>query len=333
MLHVTNGDETVRRIRDAGLGGDALAWRDVLHEGPVPADLAEDELDEVRARFIAESGWAPYETARAAFAEREVALTGALEGDEIVLWFEHDLYDQLQLIQILAWFAQRPASADRLSMVCIGSFPGVERFVGLGQLTPEQLATLFPGRQRVTPAQLELGQRAWGAFRAPVPTTIQELIRGDTTALPFLGAALRRHLEQFPAVGTGLSRSEYQILEVANAGIRRLDHLFRGTQEMEEAPFLGDTAWWGYVAGMAGGEHPLLRTADGSPVGSPATAAEREREVELTDWGRAVRRRTADWIALRGGIDRWLGGVRLKGQEADWRWDFETELLVDRRRV
>ena len=107
MLHVTNGDSTVLGLREAGIEGDVLAWRDILHEGPVPADLSEDGLDEVRARFLAGLGAGSYEEVRASFAEREVALAAALEGDEIVLWFEHDLYDQLQLIQILSWFASR----------------------------------------------------------------------------------------------------------------------------------------------------------------------------------------------------------------------------------
>jgi hypothetical protein len=331
MLHITNGDSMIPSLRESGIGGEVLPWRDALHDGPVPADLSEDELDDVRARHLADRGWATQEEARAGFTEREVVLTGALEGDEIVLWFEHDLYDQLQLIQVLAWFAARPGSADRLSMISIDSHPEVERFVGLGQLNGAQLAPLFPTRQPVTPAQLELGERAWGAFRAPAPTGIQELIRGDTSALPFLGRALRRHLEQFPSTANGLSRSEQQILDVVSAGVRRMDHLFLGTQELEDAPFLGDTCLWLYVAELASGPNPLLRSTDAFPIGLPTTAAECQREVAITGAGVSVRRREADWIALRGRIDRWLGGVHLEGPRPAWRWDVEKELLVDTR--
>ena len=329
MLHVTNGDSMIPSLRDAGMGGDVLPWRDALHDGPVPADLSEDDLDEVRARFIAERGWTTYEEARAGYTDREVRLTRALDEDEIVLWFEHDLYDQLQLIQILAWFAAREASAARLSMICIDSFPGVERFIGLGQLKGAKLATLFPGRRPVTPAQIELGERAWSAFRSPAPTPIQELIRGDTSALPFLGAALRRHLEQFPSTSNGLSRSEQEILDVVSAGVRRMDHIFLGTQDLEEAPFLGDDGLWYYLSELASGREPLLRSTGPFPIGIPTNAAERAHEVDLTEAGHAVRRRESDWIALRGGIDRWLGGVHLEGTEAAWRWDPEKELLVE----
>ena len=331
MLHLTNGDSTVYSLRDGGMHGDIVPWRDILHEGPVPADLPADELDECRARFLAGLGGTSYEAARASFAEREVALTAALDGDEIVLWFEHDLYDQLQLVQILSWFAAHPAFTARLSMICVDAFPGVERFIGLGQLDGAQLASLLPHRHPVTTTQLELAERAWGAFRSPEPTAIQELIRGDTSPLPFLGAALLRHLQQFPWVAGGLSRSERQVLEVVAAGVRRLDQLFQGTQDLEDAPFLGDSVLWLYLADLASGPRPLLRATDGAPIGDPSAQAERERQLQLTDDGRAALRREADWITLRGGVDRWLGGVHLEGPQAAWRWDGEKELLVDMR--
>ena len=53
VLHVTNGDVTVELLRRAGLAEHALAWADVLHEGPVPAGLDEAGLRRVRAEFIA----------------------------------------------------------------------------------------------------------------------------------------------------------------------------------------------------------------------------------------------------------------------------------------
>jgi hypothetical protein len=53
MLHITNGDNTVALMREVGLRGVYLPWRDLLHEGPVPADLDLPELSKLRARFIA----------------------------------------------------------------------------------------------------------------------------------------------------------------------------------------------------------------------------------------------------------------------------------------
>src|SRR5215813_4955223 len=105
MLHITNGASVGASLGQSGLPGAVLAWQDVLHEGPVPTDLALDELRPVRARFLADAYNVRYEDTLAELAARDTVLASCANEDEVVLWFEHDLYDQLQLLQILDWFA------------------------------------------------------------------------------------------------------------------------------------------------------------------------------------------------------------------------------------
>lgn len=321
MLHVTNGDSVGALLRGSGLPGEVLPWRDVLHEGPVPAEMEPDELRRIRARFIADRGWGQYEAVLADLEERDRRLETALD-DDVVLWFEHDLYDQLQLLQILDRLHGRPEALERVSMVCIGAHPSVERFVGLGQLQPEHFPELFEARTQLTAGQLELARAAWAAFRSPDPTALEALIPADTTALSFLRAALLRHLEQFPSTRDGLSRTEHQILEASLSGVRRPVHLFHATQDMEAAPFLGDAPFWARLAELCSGPRPLLRFADGGPL--PSAWGAEERELVPTPAAEAVRRGAADWVVLRGGINRWCGGVHLQGERPAWRWNRAT---------
>src|SRR4051812_16357174 len=97
VLHVTNGTVAAADLR--GLG-EVLSWDDVLDEGPVPA-LAPDALREVRALFLARAGLTDATTARARLAARDARLDAVDFSTRLVLWFEDDLHDQLQLIQIL----------------------------------------------------------------------------------------------------------------------------------------------------------------------------------------------------------------------------------------
>lgn len=175
MLHVTNGDCAVEILCKAGMQGDILPWRDVLHEGPVDTSLSLEALSRLRARFIADEGWAPpYEDAKRQFEERDARLKRAGVDEEVVLWLEHDLYDQLHLIQILSWFADHPH--PRLSLVCEAEY--------LGEMEPARAAELFGRRKAVTKRQLEEGARAWRAFPG---------VRGMTfPALRVLDAALAR---------------------------------------------------------------------------------------------------------------------------------------------
>jgi Domain of unknown function (DUF1835) len=342
MLHVTNGDSAGESLGQSGLPGEVLTWRDVLHDGPVPANLSPDELRAVRARFIADMGWGNYEDTLAGFTARDATLADYAAHDEVVLWFEHDLYDQLQLLQILDFFAGRDLGDTRLSLVCIDSYPQVMPFYGLGQLTPEQLATLYPARQQVTNEQLQLASSTWQAFRAPNPQALETLLASKTSALPFLHDVLLRHLEEFPSVEDGLSRTEREILEFVDSSEfedsidpdkHQPDFLFRSWMRHEQAPFMGDTSFFGHVHDLSREPTPLLKvigsadgvfrlTTDGIDLASFLA-----QELELTPTGHAVLAGDADWVHLAG-IDRWLGGMHLHGPDAQWRWSRKDGRLV-----
>ena len=106
-LHVTNGDSAGNTLRQTALGGAVLPWQDVLHEGPVPAGPRR-ELLQARAAFLSACGWGSRRSILASLEDRDRQLVQALkDGQQVVLWFEHDLYDQLQLVDALALAAPR----------------------------------------------------------------------------------------------------------------------------------------------------------------------------------------------------------------------------------
>ena len=306
-------------MRATVLDGDFLAWNDVLHEGPVRAGLSDEELRRERAGFLGASTPEHEADVLAALEARDRALA---EAADVLLWFEADLYDQLQVIQILDRLAR--SSAD-VRMICIDFFPGVDPFFGLGQLTPEQLSALLGDARGVSRAELRLATAAWTAFRCRDPTAIEDVLCGDSSALPFLAPALLRHLEQFPSTDDGLSRSDRDILELVGGGTTSWAELFRAILEREEHPFLGD--WWlmvylerlmtggvPLIIGTSGGFLAyvrLLRAGGQRTLRRPAEAA-RADQLSLTAEGAAVLAGRADHVELSG-IDRWLGGVHLEG--------------------
>lgn len=308
-LHVTNGDAAAEGLRQADLGGAVLPWRDVLHEGPVPADLAPEALNEVRAGYIAARGWAEMDAVRRSFAERDAVIAQAGEKERIVLWFEHDLYDQLQLLQVLDRLSGLELGDTALELVMIDHHPAVDRFFGLGQLAREHLQELFAERRPVTAEQIELARAVWDAFRAFSPVGLRNLAR-DNPALAFLGAAVRRHIEQYPSADNGLGRTEQQALEALADGPRRACDLFAAQYEQEESPFLGDSVFWHYIARLAGGESPALTIEAAEPFS--------DSRLTLTAAGERVMGGEADYIELNG-IDRWYGGVHLEGRSVPWR--------------
>jgi hypothetical protein len=314
MLHITNGESVTGTFRQVRFPGTYLAWNDSLHDGPVPQTETLSELSDVRAHALDGFGWGDHEKLRADFAMRDRALQDFRKHQDVVLWFEHDLYDQLQLLQLLDWFEQQDLKGINLDLVQIDSYPGVRPFYGLGQLSGPQLARLFPMRKRVTHSQRSIATETWRAFRAETHTDLLAISQQKFDDMPFLAAALVRFLEEYPGTSDGLSRTERQLLQAAAAGKRKKTDIYMESSKQEDVPW-GDLSVYLRLAWLAAGPNPAL-------IESP------KNEFTITDTGRQLLEGKADWIKLQGSVDRWLGGVHLTGEQTKWRWDNEKKTLV-----
>ncbi len=477
-LHITNGDcaaETIRLVvRDP-----VTIMADVLHEGPCPP-IDGDAWHGLRADFLASYRTAAVAEVKTALARGDRAVTDACgNGDDIVLWFEHDLFDQLALIRTLdlivrlkpdttnprtptttdtrtptttdtrtpattdtrtpattnprtpattnprtpattnprtpantdtrtpattetrtpattetrtpantdtrtpattetrtpattetrtaattdtrtaaATATQTPAATETrnadspapvtplapivsgfsrtapgVSLICIDRFPGIDRFVGLGQLSRDQIATLAGTGATVTAGHLALARDAWRAFRSSSPEELLEIALGLNAAqtavseggpaLPFLGDALLRFLAEYPSSANGLSRTEELALHALVGGERTGAALFAAVQAREAAPFMGDLPFFDILNRLASCRVPLVTVA-----AQPGGTDLRTRRIAITPAGRDVIAARADHVRLNG-IDVWRGGVHLTGSDSSpWRWDGNSETLV-----
>ncbi len=328
LLHITNGESAGTTLRQTTLGGAVLPWQDVLHEGPVPA-LPRPELLRTRARFLADCGWGAEQELLSSLERRDRQLLDALRDQvQVVLWFEHDLYDQLQLIDALALAHSEDGAPE---LIVIGSFPGKPSFAGLGELTAAELETLWPSRGRATPAVLDAATTAWAAFRAPEPTALGEWATRDSAELPFLAAALLRLLEELPAPGDGLSGTERRALQAVAAGAHSAPAAFVAAQRLEPAPFLGDAWFYRGLSVLGQGAARLVETDEGGALPPPPPLSDSRAfarlQLRLTATGEQTLRGGADRVELLG-LDRWIGGTHLTADNA-WRWDASELKLVD----
>jgi len=110
-LIITNGDSAGALLRQAMPGVEVLPWRDVLHEGPAPVTHSLAELTDIRANYLARDG-GDLDQTRTILQARDRGLARSTSFDRIVLWFEHDLYGQLQLLQVLDWFSLQREEED-----------------------------------------------------------------------------------------------------------------------------------------------------------------------------------------------------------------------------
>jgi Domain of unknown function (DUF1835) len=320
-LNITNGDSAAATLSEAGVEGKIIPWRDVLHEGPVDSSLSLEALSKERARFISEQGWDDFAHVSGSFTERDRVIRHLDYFDEVVLWFEDDLYDQLQLIQLLDFLARGAARGKTLSVIVVDGY--------IPPLSATQLKHLDKTRPRVTQEQLELAKRAWKAFGSADPTSISKLLDESTSALPYLAPALRRHLEEFPSSVNGLSRSEHEALTAIGAGHSTPVAAFLEVATKQESIFLGDIVFYSYLERLSGKKDALVTWKDGTPVIAPTSERAREfveGELMLTSLGREVLAGNKDWHSIHNRT-RWLGGVEIIPGEGGWRWDPAQRLV------
>jgi hypothetical protein len=316
ILHILNGDAPRPAMEQSSVPGTLSAWPDVLHDGPTPLATGEEWL---RARCTDPGSPLSHdmEAMMAKYRASDAVLESWRERDEVVFWLEHDLFDQLLLIRHLWWLttnaADRARQATRFSLVCGTDY--------IGMLTPEQFRPRFDARQPITAEQIRIGSAAWEAYCSGEPTRLLPFAAdsdranhaGQERHLPYLAAAMRRLLEEFPSTSNGLARSERQILEVLSQGPRTPEQTFIAASRLEEAIYMGDLSFWDLVKGLSDVPHPLVvADVQDRPGRLP------EGTLQITDAGRAVLAGRADRVGLNG-ISRWLGGTRLSADRV-WRW-------------
>ena len=326
MLHIHNGDSTAGTARKADLPDEHLAWREALICGPTPRGLSDDDFWQLRARHLSDAYGVKAQDCEKELRQQQEVLARFYDHEEVVLWFEHDLFCQLHLIYLLDWFAKRELGKTTLSLICIDNFPGIDDFRGLGQLNEEQLASLFPQRREIGTAQLNLGAKAWQAYSSSDPSHIESLLAEDTMALPFLKSALFKHLERFPSLRNGLGREASLCLKLVADGQADFKALFPAFGKREPLYGFGDAQVVLELKRLGNGPHPLLNMSNDGNVSPMDSDRLLRASFQITDHGKAVLNGDEDFVRLNG-IDMWLGGVQLQGNEAAWRWDEDHQRL------
>jgi len=325
-LHIVNGDSTAGTLKVGGIKGAIFSFADALISGPAPANIDKRRWRETRATHLSNLYGTSFAECHRKLLQQEVALESFCQHEEVVLWFEHDLFCQVQLIYLLQWFAARELGDTKLSMVCVNKFPGIQPFHGLGQLNQEQLQSLFPSRTEITGPQLELATKAWAAYSASDARSLISLLRSDMSALPFLKDALRKHLERFPSTRNGLGRVENTALALVPAGHSRFRSLFPAFARRESAYGFGDAQVYLAIETMTTARKPLL-IQHNARKWAKDSAQMLLASFELTDDGKSVLAGEEDFVVTNG-IDTWLGGIHLNGREAAWRWDEDAQQLL-----
>lgn len=216
ILHITNGDSTTNYLKKLNFSGNFITWREMLCEGKTTTDIGSESFWKNRFEFFKSS----YKVTKKKFIDYTLKeyrnLCKQKEQDEIVLWFEHDLFCQINMLAVISWL-KRYRKGYQISLVCSGKVKGSKKMFGLSDLNEKQIHEHFKNRIELHQDDIEYADYIWQLYCSDSPLRLETVLKfNPNSPFQYLIPALKAHLQRFPSVKNGLNSVENSILETTN---------------------------------------------------------------------------------------------------------------------
>jgi hypothetical protein len=214
ILHILNGDSTLFQIKKTSLQGDFFIWREILCEGEITSKVGTNQFWQERERWMAyfsQGGTDEYQKKfKNKFQDLDISAYA-----EIILWFEYDLFCQINLIAVLSWLDNLSLKHTKTSLVVVGEQPNHKKMLGLGEINGEEYPILFEQRVDLAKADLSFATEIWDIYRSSNHDKLIGKIKKDSNSkFKYLLPAFKAHLNRFPQKSNGLSKIENNIAEM-----------------------------------------------------------------------------------------------------------------------
>lgn len=216
LLHITNGDVTTQRLQKLNIEGDIITWREMLCEGKTSVDVGSEDFWKTRFDFLKTT----YKVTKKKFIDYTLKeyrnLCNQKQQDEIVLWFEYDLFCQVNMLAVISWL-KRYRKNHKISLVTSGKIDNSKKLYGLGELSDTQLIEHFNNKIELSQNDIEYADYIWQLYCSDSPLPLENAHKfNPESPFVYLESAIKAHLLRFPSIENGLNHIENNILKVAN---------------------------------------------------------------------------------------------------------------------
>lgn len=214
LLHITNGDSFTTKLESLKLKGDIITWREMLCEGKTLNNVGSESFWKTRFEFLHKN----YKVSKSRFIESTLkeyrSLCNHKQQDQIVLWFEYDLFCQINMLAVISWIKVHRKYAE-VSLVCSGNEDETDRLYGLSELSDEQLLNLYENRTILSRDDIEYADYVWQLYCSDSPIRLENLSDFKDFQFKYLSDAITAHLKRFPTIKNGLNEIENHVLQLA----------------------------------------------------------------------------------------------------------------------
>lgn len=217
LLHITNGDSTTQILKNTPfVKGDIITWREMLCEGKTTTDVGSEGFWKTRYDFLKSS----YKVTKKTFIDYTLkeyrSLCKQKTQDEIVLWFEHDLFCQINMLAVISWL-KRFRKGRKITLVQSGRIKGKSKLYSLAELSKTQLNQHFKDRIELSRDDIEHADYIWQLYCSDSPLRLETVSKfSPMSPFLYLEDALRAHLLRFPSIKNGLNSVEQTVLQTVN---------------------------------------------------------------------------------------------------------------------
>lgn len=215
-LHITNGDSLTHRIQELNLvDGEFMVWREMLCEGPTEIKIEEEVSVKKRALFLKKYYRIPPSDYEKKFVSQLKKLDNLAKYDEIILWFEYDLFCHINMIAAISLLLRKKNRETPVFLVCSGRIEHEKKLFGLCDLSHSQLKKHLQGKIKLSHDDLEFAAHIWTLYCESKPEKMIGQIK-QNSSFEYMSICIRAHLQRFPNMLTGLNVLEHNILEMAD---------------------------------------------------------------------------------------------------------------------
>jgi hypothetical protein len=215
VLHITNGDDTTNYLKKLDFPGSFITWREMLSEGKTTSDIGSESFWKNRFDFLKTS----YNISKKNFIDYTLKeyrnLCNQKEQDEIVLWFDQNLFSQINMLAVISWL-KRYRKGYQISLVSSGKLNSSKKNIGLSKLNTIQIQQQYKNRIQLKQDDIEYADYIWQLYCSDSPLRLETVCKFNSFS-PFkhLVAAVEAHLQRFPTITNGLNKIENTILKIA----------------------------------------------------------------------------------------------------------------------
>lgn len=214
-IHVLNGDNTAQIIAESSIEGAMIVWREMLCEGPLHKDVGSDAFWTKRyAFFEGEVGITKLEYFDKTI--KEIVKLEDLSGcNEVVLWYEYDLFCQINLLALCVYLLKSYRKNINYYLVCTGKVEGKDQLQSLSNFSPMEYENLYRNKAKLTKKDLLFAEECWDVYVKNKETELEQFDFSKNPKFQYLQQAIRQHLKRLPGEN-GLNQIENKILETIN---------------------------------------------------------------------------------------------------------------------